>query len=86
MNLKHPYPSDHECVSRFLGLGPVSSPTTAYSMLLNTLLQAMFLKDLSSNQRGLKDNIAVNLILPNYVLSSKWSDVELSPWTISSVL
>jgi len=55
-------------------------------MLLHTLLQAMFVTDFSSNQRGMKDNTALNLILPSDVLSLAWSDVELSPWTVSSVL
>lgn len=30
----------------------------------------------------MKDNIALGLLLPKCVPSSKWSDVELPPWTI----
>lgn len=76
MNSKHPHPASHEGVSGFLG--PVSSPSTVFGVLLHTLLQAVFLKGLSSTQRGLKDDTALNSLLPSYVLSSKWRDVDIA--------
>lgn len=74
MNSKYPHPVSHEGVLGFLG--PVSSLSAVFGVLVHTLLQAVFLKGLSSTQRGLKDNTALNSLLPSYVLSSKWRDID----------